>query len=116
MRPAWNGVSAIVSNARFVRSVVASPRTRQRLPRICAIFQLLLPCVIRTMRAAVDVPIRFHAVPDDAALAVLTHRRERMDRAFEAVEHVRLGPHEDGERLVVLVAADFTRRHGALLQ
>ena len=31
-----------------------------------------------------------HAVPDDGALAVLTDRREPMDRALERVEHVQL--------------------------
>ena len=41
------------------------------------------------MRTAVELSVRLHPVPDDAALAVLAQRRERMDRAFETVEHMR---------------------------
>src|SRR5262245_17909740 len=46
---------------------------------------------------------------------MLAGRRERMDRAFEAVERVALARQHDLERLVVIVTADFASRHGGLL-
>src|SRR5262245_16806138 len=46
--------------------------------------------------------------------AVLACRCERVDRAFEAVEGVRRAVHAHLKRLVVIVAAGFTSRHGDL--
>src|SRR5437763_1731665 len=51
------------------------------------------------------------AVSDHRAAAVLAPRRQGVDRAFEAVEHVARARDRDLNRLVVLVAADLTGRH-----
>ena len=51
------------------------------------------------------------AVPDDAAAAIVASRCERLDRAFETVEHVTLLSDHDFHRLVVLVAAHLTLGH-----
>src|SRR5690606_2338402 len=63
------------------------------------------------VRAAVEVAVHVHAVPDDAALAVLADRRHPGDRALERVERVHLALRVDLERQVVLVAADLAGRH-----
>jgi len=67
------------------------------------------------MRAAVVRPVRFDAVADDDALAMRTSRRDSVNRAFEAVERVRLATYRDGERLVVVVPAVLAFRHAVLL-
>jgi hypothetical protein len=62
--------------------------------------------------AAEDPAVRLDAVADDLATAVAARRRERVDRALEAVEGVR-GTVGGGhlKRLVVLVSAHLTGRH-----
>jgi hypothetical protein len=60
---------------------------------------------------AEDLSIRFHAVPDDAAIAMRTNRRQRVDRALKTVEDVSFSPHDYFERFVVIVPADFACRH-----
>jgi hypothetical protein len=65
------------------------------------------------VRAAIEFALRFHAVADDLAVAMLADRRERMDCAFEAVECVGWPLGEDNlEGLIVLVPADFAPWHG----
>ena len=64
------------------------------------------------VRAAIQRARRFDAVSDDAAVAVIANWRERVDRAFEAVEDVRLAGDDDFEALVVFVAAGFARAAG----
>src|SRR4051794_17031130 len=73
----------IAAYAFAARSRPRSSRPRQRLARILAITHLMLTMMIRAMRATEHLPIRLDAVPDDPALAVFAHRRERVDRAFE---------------------------------
>jgi len=68
----------------------------------------------RAVGTAEDLVVAFYAVTDYTAIAMRTSRRERVDRAFEAVEHVRLSFQRDLEALVVVVAADLTRRHPSL--
>jgi hypothetical protein len=58
-----------------------------------------------------DFAVRFDAVPDDAAIAVWANRRQRVDRALEAVEGVTLSAHDYFKRLVILVFANFAFRH-----
>src|SRR5918999_4755776 len=67
------------------------------------------------VRAAVHGAVRLDAVPDDLAAAVVAGRRDGVDGALEAVEHVRLAAASDLHRLVVLVAAHFALGHGSLL-
>src|SRR5918999_6190497 len=69
-----------------------------------------------TVRAAVHGAVRLDAVPDDLAAAVVAGRRDRMDGALEAVEHVGLAAASDLHRLVVLVAAHLALRHPVLLR
>jgi len=61
--------------------------------------------------AAEHRSVGFDAVTDDRASAVLTARRQGMDRALERVERVLLASGHDLERLVVLVSADLAGRH-----
>lgn len=63
------------------------------------------------MHAAEDAVFFFHSVADDPGSALGTFRRERADRAFEAIEDVFLAFHRDLERFVVVVSADFALRH-----
>jgi hypothetical protein len=58
-----------------------------------------------------DLAVRFNAVTDNAAIAVWTNRRQRVDRALEAVEDVTLSTHDYFKRLVILVFANFAFRH-----
>src|SRR5262245_15267131 len=71
---------------------------------------------LRAVRAAKKVTTRFHAMTDDLAAAVFAGGRQRMDGALEAVEDVRFPGRDQLERLVVLVAADFTLAHRRLLR
>ena len=57
------------------------------------------------MRAAKKSTVGFHAMSDDAAAAMRTRWRQHLDRAFEAVESVRLAVYDDLERFVVVVPA-----------
>src|SRR5215207_6647198 len=71
-----------------------------------------MPGLSGTVGTAVDRAVHFHAVAYDLAAAVRAARRERVRRALEAVEGVRIAPgHGHLERLVVLVAADLASRH-----
>src|SRR5688572_21108360 len=67
--------------------------------------------LVRAVRAAIERAVRFDAVSDDAAAAVIAHRSEPVDRAFEAVEYVGLARGHHLERQIVVIPADFARRH-----
>jgi hypothetical protein len=54
-------------------------------------------------------------MPDDAALAMWTSGRERVDRAFEAVEDVTFSAGDYLKRLVILIFANFTFSHGSII-
>src|SRR5262245_28328718 len=64
------------------------------------------------MSATIVVALGFHSVAHDPAAALRAGRGKGMDGAFEAVENVGLPGGDDLERLVVVVPADFARRHG----
>src|SRR5215218_4312922 len=61
--------------------------------------------------AAENGAVRLDAVADDPTPAMRTGRRERVDRALEAVEDVRGTLCLHLERLVVVVPADLADRH-----
>jgi hypothetical protein len=61
--------------------------------------------------AAENLTVRFNAVSDNPAVAVGTNRRQRVDRALEAIEGVMLPAHDYFERLVILIFANFTCSH-----
>ncbi len=63
------------------------------------------------MHAAEDLTVLFHAVTNNTALTMRTRRRERMDRAFEAVKDVTLSAGYYFECLVIFVSADFALSH-----
>jgi len=63
------------------------------------------------MLAAEERPFLLEPVADDADAAIVAFRRQRMDRAFEAVEGMGGTVHAHLERLVVVVSAGFTSGH-----
>jgi hypothetical protein len=63
------------------------------------------------MNAAIDFSVGFHSVPDDPAVAVRADRRQRVDRAFEAVECVMLSGYDHFKRLVIFIFANFACTH-----
>jgi hypothetical protein len=65
-----------------------------------------------TMLATVDVLAVFYTVPDDPALTMRTERGQGVNRALKGVKDVVYARHRDGERLVRVVSANFTTRHG----
>ena len=65
----------------------------------------------RAMNAAEDLSIRFHAMPHDPAVAVWADRRQRVDRAFEAIECVMLSGYDHFERFVIFILANFACSH-----
>src|SRR5690348_553799 len=68
--------------------------------------------MLRAMRAAVHhAAAGLDAVADDLAAAVIAHRRDRMNRALEAVERPRPAVRGNLEGLVVVVAAHVALRH-----
>jgi len=48
---------------------------------------------------------------DDPAVAMRANRRQRVDRALEAIEGVVLSANDYFERLVIFVLANFTCSH-----
>lgn len=62
------------------------------------------------MRATEEGPARFKSMPDDAAAAMSALRRQFMDGAFEAIEIMGDAVDHHFQRLVVFIAAAFTRR------
>lgn len=53
-----------------------------------SILQLCASIRTRTVDAAENLRLFFDPVTDDSAIAVRTGRRERMNRALKAVEHM----------------------------
>ena len=68
------------------------------------------------MNAAEDLPIGFYAMPYNPTVAVLADRRQRVDRAFEAIECVTLSGHYHFERLVIFIFANFACSHTKLFR
>ena len=63
------------------------------------------------MNAAEDLSIGFHTMPHDPAIAVWADRRQRVDRAFEAIECVMLSGYDHFERFVIFILANFACSH-----
>ena len=59
-----------------------------------------------------NLAVGFHSMSDDPAAAVGANRRQRVNGTLEAVEDVHAAVKVNLERLVVVVAADFTGCHG----
>jgi hypothetical protein len=58
-----------------------------------------------------DLSIGLHTMPDDSAVTVRADRRQRVDRAFEAVECVMLSGYDHFKRLVIFILANFACSH-----
>jgi hypothetical protein len=67
------------------------------------------------MSAAIDLAICFHAVTDHVAVTMGTFRRERVDRALEAIERMAFAASDNFKGFFVIVAANFTNGHDMLL-
>ena len=63
------------------------------------------------MDAAIDLSVGFHTVPDNPAVAVWAHGRERVNRTFEAIECVMLSGYDHFKRLVIFIFANFACSH-----
>jgi hypothetical protein len=58
--------------------------------------------------------LRLDAVADNPAAAMFANRREPLNGALEAVEHVTRTPRDDLEAEVVIIPAYITFRHDVL--
>jgi hypothetical protein len=59
------------------------------------------------MTAAEDLSVGFHAVPEDSTVAVRADLRQRLDRAFGAIECVMLSGYDHFKRLVIFILSNF---------
>jgi len=75
------------------------------------VFHIAYARLTRAIGAAVERIIRLDAVPDDLALAVAAHRREFVNRTFEAVKRMTLARRNDFKGQVVIIATYFARCH-----
>ena len=106
------------------RAGISDPGYRQKrsssitiiltVQRSSAIFQFRSAGSARAVDATENLSIRFNAVSDDPAMAMRANWRERVNRAFEAVERVRHTVHDHLKRLVVVVSAGFAFGHDLL--
>jgi len=79
--------------------------------RSSAIFQFRSAGSARAVDATENLSIRFNAMSDDPAMAMRANWRERVNRAFEAVERVVLPANDYFKRLVIFILANFAGRH-----
>jgi hypothetical protein len=63
--------------------------------------------MMRAIRAAIKTVMRFNAMANDFAAAVLAFRGQRVNRAFKTVKIVRDAVLDDLHRFVIIVFADF---------
>jgi hypothetical protein len=63
------------------------------------------------MNATIDLSIGFHTVPDNSAFTMRADRRQRVDRALEAIECVMLSRDDYLKRLVIFILANFACTH-----
>src|SRR5262249_42827030 len=95
-----------------VGRVLVAPGSRYRSRRRAdAIAQGRYANGLGAMLAAEEGAVLLEPVADDPDAAVLAGRRQRMDRAFEAVEGVGGTVHADLKCLVVVVSAGFASGH-----
>lgn len=71
--------------------------------------------MLGTRRAAIDQIIVLGSVTDDSATTVIARWCQQMDRTFERIKCVFLSVHCHGKRLVVVISANITFRHGSPL-
>lgn len=61
--------------------------------------------------AAENLSFFFNAMADDPAIAVWAGWRERVNRAFKAVEHMPFSVGDELERFIVIIPAHFALSH-----
>ena len=83
----------------------------EQIAALNAVLQCCFAGGTRAMNAAIDLPIGFHTVPDDPAVAVRAHRRQRVDGAFETIECVMFSGYDHFKRLVIFILANFACSH-----
>jgi hypothetical protein len=74
---------------------------------------LVHPFMFRAVSAAEHPVIGLDAVADDPCSAVVTDRRQRLNRALERIESMLFAKSFNDESLVVVVTAVFTLGHGS---
>ena len=79
--------------------------------RSSAIFQFRSAGSARAVDATENLSIRFNAVSDDPAIAMRANWRERVNRAFEAVERVVLPANDYFKCLVIFIFTNFAGSH-----
>src|SRR5262245_21241710 len=79
-----------------------------------AVLHLPYSCSAYTMSATIEHPVCLRSMTKHLATTMSTGGCEGMDRTFKAVEHMRLAATNNRKSLVVLIAASFATRHGAL--
>ena len=76
-----------------------------------AIFQFRFAGFSGAVDAAENLSVGFNTVSHNPAVALRANRRQRVDRALEAVERVVLPANDHFKRLVIFVFANFAYSH-----
>ena len=76
-----------------------------------AISQLSFAGLSGAVDTAEDLSVGFNTVSHNPAVAMRANRRQRVDRALEAVERVVLPANDHFKRLVIFVFANFAYSH-----
>jgi len=76
-----------------------------------AVSQLGMSGLVRAVGAAINLAPSLYTVAQDAAIAVLALRRERMHRAFETIEDMRFAVFRHSKCFVVIVSASLALCH-----
>ena len=81
-----------------------------------AVFQLRFPGPARAVDAAENLSVRFNAVSHNSAVAMWTNRRQRVYRAFEAVEGVVFAVNDYFKCLVIFIFTNFACSHTSMFR
>jgi hypothetical protein len=85
--------------------------TAQAKFNLDAVIQFGYTSLARAMSTAEERTIGFYTMADNLAAAVLALRSQRVNRAFERIEHVRFPPHNYFKTLVIIIPANLTLCH-----
>jgi len=102
------GIVHIRSQARYSGAIAA---VWNSLRCLNSILQCCFAGGTRAMNAAEDLSIGFHAMPHDPAVAVWADWRQRVDRAFEAIECVMFSGYDHFKRFVIFIFANLACSH-----
>src|SRR5712692_10849049 len=110
----WRELTSRFAPLPTLRSVLRARPHLDHAARAYSIAQAHHAFDLGAMLAAEERAFLFESVTDDMDAAVLAGRRQRMDRALEAVEGVGRAVHAHLKRLVVVVSAGFASGHDCL--